>query len=107
VADAFARAAAVGHDASQMVNVRRGESGTNAGWVAVCSCGWRSTPRGRKVVTASAAYFHVLEVGQVLDERRELDGVEWSAAPRTPALRSLGAEALAHGAPDTTRRHSA
>jgi hypothetical protein len=90
---AFARAAAHGHSAMDMANVRSGTPGSSRGWVAFCSCGWQATPRGRKAVAASAAYFHVLEVGQVLDERGRLDGVEWSAAPATPTLHSKGAEA--------------
>jgi hypothetical protein len=91
---AFARAASFGHSAMQLKNVRKGTSGTNAGWVAFCTCGWEASPRGRKVVASSAAYFHVLEVCEALDQRKRLDLVEWSAAPATPQLRSFGAEGV-------------
>ena len=95
----FARAAEAGHDAYSLLRVPRGTSGTNHGVVAQCSCGWTATPRGRKVVAASAAYWHVLEVCHVLDERRRLDGIEWSQAPATPALRRGVSE-------ETRRRHA-
>lgn len=86
VAREFARSAAAGHEFGDFQPTRQGQ-------YAACSCGWQSTPRGRKVATASAAYWHVLEVCAALDDRRRLDLVEWSDAPSAPALRH-GVEAV-------------
>lgn len=74
------RAAAAGHRLDAFERTRQGQ-------YAVCSCGWESTPRGRRVATAAAAYWHALEVCAVLDERGRLDLVQWSQAPSSPALR--------------------
>lgn len=82
----LARAAAAGHDVNRLETIRKGTPGMNAGTTAVCSCGWRSTPRGRKAIAASAAYWHALQVCEVLDERGRLDLVEWSDAPSSPRL---------------------
>ena len=83
----FARAHEAGHGPIDFDPRPASGTGRQQGYRAVCPCGWSSTPRRSKVVAASAGYWHVLEVCQVLDERRELDGIEWSAAPPTPKLR--------------------
>jgi hypothetical protein len=99
--EAIARAAAAGHDVNRLVTIPRGTPGTNHGTMAVCSCGWTSSPRGRKVIAASAGLWHAMEVCSVLDERKRLDGVEWSAAPSSPALHNLS---IARSGPATRRR---
>ena len=86
----FAEAKALGHDALQMVTRAHG-AGVQGGPSACCSCGWTATPRRRKVVAASAAYFHVLEVLEAaaagtLPAAPE----EFSQAPATPQLRHQG-----------------
>jgi hypothetical protein len=86
VARELVRAAAAGHDVDRLLTVRKGTPGLSAGTCAVCSCGWMSTPRGRKVLAAAAGYWHALEVVQVLEERGRLDGVEWSDAPSSDTL---------------------
>jgi hypothetical protein len=88
----LARAAAAGHDVDRLELVPRGTSGTNHGTRAVCTCGWISTPRGRKTIAALAGLFHAQEVCRVLDERGRLDGVEWSAAPNSSALHHQSAK---------------
>lgn len=100
LADALERAAAAGHDVNRLVTIPPGTPGTQRGTMAVCSCGWTSTPRARRVIAATAATFHALEVCEVLDERKRLDGVEWTAAPSTPRLHRLGAEGARHAAQD-------
>ena len=96
----IARAAAAGHDANRLETTRKGTPGVQHGTRAICSCGWESTPRARKVLAASAAYYHVLEVCSVLDQRGRLDLVEWSAAPTSGSLhRASKARGHADSAP--------
>lgn len=89
----FADASALGHSFGDFEQQRATRSQT--GNVAVCSCGWRSTPRARKVVAASAAYFHVAEV---LDAHAAgAPPAEFSQAPATKQLRSATTR-IAHSA---------
>lgn len=88
VAGVLARAAAAGHDVNELRAIRRGTPGSSHGTIAVCTCGWTSTPR-RPATAALAAMFHAHEVCAILDDRKHLDGFEWTAAPASPALRSL------------------
>jgi hypothetical protein len=96
----LARAAAAGHDVNHLEHVRKGTAGANAGHRAVCTCGWTSTPRGRRVIAAMAGLWHAQEVCAVLDERRDLDLVEWSEAPSSSALHGASKARSA----DSTRR---
>lgn len=74
----FAAAGRIGHAFGDWLPHRQGV-------IASCSCGWQSTPRKRRVIAASAAYWHVLEV---LDaEKAGVQPAEWSPAPATPGLR--------------------
>lgn len=87
IAGDLARAAAAGHDVNSLVTLPSAP-GQQQGTYAVCTCGWRSTPR-RPVAAAAAALWHALDVGAALDERKRLDGVEWSDAPSSAKLRQL------------------
>lgn len=81
----IAAAAALGHDVNELVMIRRGTSGTNHGTVARCSCGWQSTPRGKKVTAALCGHWHALEVVESLSQGLE-PPAEWLPAPASPAL---------------------
>jgi hypothetical protein len=85
----FDEAAALGHDARKMV-VRPSGPGVQGGTYAFCSCGWEASPRRRKVVAISAAYFHVVEVLNA-HAAGELPAA-WSPAPATPQLRGATRE---------------
>jgi len=87
----FAEAAALGHDALRMVTRPHG-NGVQGGTYAGCSCGWEATPRRRKVVAASAAYFHVLEVLELAAAGTlpATDPAGFSQPPKTPQLRHQG-----------------
>ena len=86
----FDQAAALGHDARQMVN-RNSAPGVQGGAYAGCSCGWLASPRRRRAVAASAAYFHVVEVLQARDSGT-LERLDWSPAPVTKKLRGATRE---------------
>lgn len=81
----ISRAAAAGHDVNDLRR-RPSGPGVQGGTYAECSCGWSSTPRGRTSMAAAAGLWHALEVVSVLDERKRLDGVEWTPAPPTTRL---------------------
>jgi hypothetical protein len=104
--EAIDRAAAAGHDVNRLVTIPRGTPGTSRGTMAVCSCGWSSTPRGRKILAASAGLWHAMEVCAVLDERRVLDGVEWSTAPPSNRLHTASQRhgSVRHAVSDSTSR---
>jgi hypothetical protein len=81
----FARAESHGHGPINLES--RTETGKRqSGYRAVCSCSWSSTMRSSKKYALLAAVWHVTEVCDVLDQRKRLDGVEWSAAPPTRRL---------------------
>lgn len=54
------QAKALGHDVDNLIQVR--QTKTQMGWASVCSCGWTSNSRKRKVAVLSLAYLHVLDV---------------------------------------------
>jgi hypothetical protein len=56
----FEKAAKRGHVCGDLVPER--VTRTQYNWAAVCSCGWKSNPKKRKLNALSLAYAHVLEV---------------------------------------------
>ena len=85
--DTMTRSAAAGHDCNSLVR-RPSGPGQQRGVICVCSCGWESSPR-KPMGAALAGLWHATEVCAVLDERKRLDLVEWSAAPDSKTLRHL------------------
>jgi hypothetical protein len=55
----FAKAQENGHHCDNLIAVKVGPAAS--AWCCVCTCGWSSTPRRRKLVAASAGYVHVLD----------------------------------------------
>lgn len=85
----FDEAAALGHDARDMVYVRTGTPGVSRGYYAVCSCGWKATPRSRKVIAASASYLHVVEVLEAYRSGELERRSTWSPAPDSSRIRQV------------------
>lgn len=56
----FARAKELGHDTDNLIAVK--VSKTKTGWSSICTCGYSTNPKMRKVTAVSMAYVHVLDV---------------------------------------------
>lgn len=56
----FAVAQERGHACDTLIPVR--QTKTQTGWAVLCSCGWKSNPKKRRLAAASLGYMHVLDV---------------------------------------------
>lgn len=55
----FDKAAAAGHHCDNLVQVLVTKN--LYGWACMCTCGWSSNPKKRKLAAASLGYIHVLD----------------------------------------------